>query len=59
LPALTPEMKIAPGAELKGTVIVSFPVNEDTFNHRKSLSVTVLPYDQRALVISSGGGQAK
>jgi hypothetical protein len=53
LPALTPEMKIAPGAEQQGTVIVSFPVNEDTFTKRKSLTVTVEPYDQRALVISS------
>jgi|GEM_PF-283244 hypothetical protein len=58
LPALMPEMKIAPGGELKGTVIVSFPVNQDTFNKRKSLSVTVLPYDQRALVLSSGGAGA-
>ena len=55
LPALMPEMKIMPGGELKGTVIVSFPVNQDTFNKRKSLSVTVLPYDQRALVLTSGG----
>ncbi len=56
LPALMPEMRIAPGGELKGTVIVSFPVNEDTFNKRKSLSVSVEPYDQRALVVTSGGG---
>jgi hypothetical protein len=54
LPALMPEMKIAPGGEQKGTIIVSFPVNEDTFNKRKSLSVTVEPYDQRPLLISSG-----
>ena len=60
LPALTPEMKIAPGGEQGGTVIVSFPVNEDTFNKRKALSVTVEPYDQRSLVISSGtGGENK
>ena len=59
LPALMPEMKIAPGGELKGTVIVSFPVNEDTFNKRKSLSVSVEPYDQRALVLSSGSGTGK
>ena len=60
LPALMPEMKIAPGGEQQGTVIVSFPVNEDTFNRRKSLSVTVEPYDQRALVLSSGtGGENK
>ena len=58
LPPLMPEMKIAPGGEQKGTIIVSFPVNEDTFNKRKSLSVTVLPYDQRALVLSSGGAGA-
>lgn len=59
LPALMPEMKIAPGGELKGTVIVSFPVNEDIFNRRKSLSVTVLPYDQRPLVITSGSTAGK
>ena len=59
LPALMPEMKIMPGGELKGTVIVSFPVNQDTFNKRKSLSVTVEPYDQRALVLSSGTGAEK
>ena len=56
LPALMPEMKIAPGAQLQGTVIVSFPVNEDTFNKRKSLSVTVLPYDQRPLELTSSSG---
>lgn len=59
LPALMPEMKIAPGGEQKGTVIVSFPVNEDTFEHRKSLSVTVEPYDQRALVLTSGSEAGK
>lgn len=59
LPALMPEMKIMPGGELKGTVIVSFPVNEDTFNKRKSLSVSVEPYDQRALVLSSGSEAEK
>ena len=59
LPALMPEMKIAPGGEQKGTIIVSFPVNEDTFNKRKSLSVTVEPYDQRPLVISSGSEAGK
>jgi hypothetical protein len=59
LPALMPEMKIAPGGEQKGTVIVSFPVNEDAFEHRKSLSVTVEPYDQRALVLTSGSEAGK
>jgi hypothetical protein len=49
---LQPETKIPVGGELKGTVIVSFPVNEDSFEHRKSLSVIVGPYDQRPVVIS-------
>jgi len=52
LPALLAETKIGTGGEQKGTVIVSFPINEDAFEHRKSLSVTVGAYDQRSLVIT-------
>jgi hypothetical protein len=47
--ALTPlkmEDKIQPGAQMKGTMIVSFPVTPDVFNNRKSLKVTIWPYDQ-------------
>ena len=45
-PALSPEEKLQPGQEIKRTVIVSFPVNLDSFNQRKSVSVIVQPYDQ-------------
>ena len=52
IPALVPETRIPLNGEAKGTVIVSFPVNEDGFEHRKSLTVTVGAYDQRPLVIT-------
>jgi len=51
LPALMPETKILPGNEVKGTVIVSFPVKQDEFDKRQSLSVSVLPYDQPLPVV--------
>ncbi len=44
--ALKPEDKIAPGDGGAGTIIVSFPVTMDAFNSRKSLTVTIQPYDQ-------------
>ncbi len=40
------ETPIQPGGELQGTVIVSFPVDADTFNKRKSLTVTIWPAEQ-------------
>jgi hypothetical protein len=48
---LVVEMKIQPGAEQKGTVMVSFPVNQQQFDARKDLSVTIEPYDQKAIVL--------
>jgi len=48
---LTVETKIPPGGETKGTIMVSFPVSMDAFNARKSLSVTIQPYDQLPIVI--------
>lgn len=48
---LTVETKIPPGEEAKGTVMVSFPVALEAFNKRKALSVTIQPYDQRAIEI--------
>jgi len=44
--ALVPEQKIAEGAEAQGMVVVSFPVAQDAFEKRKSLSVVIQPYDQ-------------
>jgi hypothetical protein len=46
LEALTPETKLQPGNEARGTVVVSFPVTQDAFDKRKSLSVVIQPYDQ-------------
>jgi len=46
LAALTPETKLQPGNEARGTVVVSFPVTQDAFAKRKSLSVVIQPYDQ-------------
>jgi hypothetical protein len=45
-PPLKRETKIGPGESLKGTLIVGFPVTQDVFNSRKSLKVTIEPYDQ-------------
>jgi hypothetical protein len=47
--ALTPlerEAKIIPGGHIQGTIIVAFPVTPDAFANRKSLKVTIQPYDQ-------------
>jgi hypothetical protein len=49
--ALVPEQKIAAGAQAQGTVVVSFPVTQDAFNKRKSLSVVIQPYDQPAALV--------
>jgi hypothetical protein len=43
---LMPETKILPGNDARGTVIVSFPVTQDAFDKRQSVSVVVHPYDQ-------------
>jgi len=48
---LVVEMKIAPGAEQKGTVLVSFPVTKEQFDTRKDLDVTIEPYDQNPIVL--------
>jgi hypothetical protein len=51
LSALTPEMKLLPGTDARGTVIVSFPVTQDAFDKRQSISVVVHPYDQPLPVV--------
>lgn len=43
---LEPDAKIAPGGQLSGTIVVGFPVTADAFASRKSLKVTIQPYDQ-------------
>ncbi len=51
LAALPPETKIPVGGQAQGTVVVSFPVTQDGFDKRKSLSVIVQPYDQPLPVV--------
>jgi hypothetical protein len=43
---LPPETKLQGGTDRKGTIVVSFPVTKQAFDQRKSLTVTVQPYDQ-------------
>ncbi|SRR6266496_2716377 len=50
-PPLLPETKIMSGREQKGTIVVSFPVTKQVFDERKSLTVTIQPYDQRLPVV--------
>jgi hypothetical protein len=45
-PPLSPETKLLAGTEQRGTIIVSFKVTKEAFDQRKSLSVTIQPYDQ-------------
>jgi hypothetical protein len=43
---LIPDTKLPPRGELRGTIIVSFKVTKEAFDRRKSLTVTIQPYDQ-------------
>ena len=45
-PPLSPETKLPAGAQQRGTIIVSFKVTKEAFDQRKSLTVTIQPYDQ-------------
>lgn len=51
LSPLLPEAKILPGAEQRGTVVVSFPVTQQAFDQRKSLAISIQPYDQPLPVV--------
>jgi len=51
LDLLTPETRVSPGSKIAGTIVVSFPVNSEAFAARKSLTVTVTPYDELPIVI--------
>lgn len=50
-PPLPPETKLPAGAIQKGTIIVSFKVTKEAFDQRKSLTVTIQPYDQVVPVV--------
>ena len=45
-PPLSPETRLQPNTEVKGTIVVSFPVTKEAFDNRKSLAVVIQPYDQ-------------
>ena len=49
---LAPEAKIAPGEQTEGMVLVLFPVKQEAFDKRKSLTVTLENYDRRPMVIA-------
>jgi hypothetical protein len=49
---LTPETRVNARSKIQGTVIVSFPVKADAFAARKSLAVTITPYDEMPIVIT-------
>ena len=51
LDILTAETRMNPGEKISGTVVVSFPVKADVFAARKSLTVTVAPYDELPVVM--------
>lgn len=46
LAPLEREAKINPGGQIQGTIVVAFPVTPQAFASRKSLKVTIQPYDQ-------------
>lgn len=50
-PPLFPETKIMPGGEQKGTIVVGFPVSKQAFDQRKSIAVTIQPYDQPVPIV--------
>jgi hypothetical protein len=50
-PPLSPETKLLPGAEQRGTIIVGFKIAKDAFDQRKSLTVAIQPYDQPLPII--------
>ena len=52
LDLLSTETQIDPGSKLARTIVVSFPVNADAFAARRSLTVTVTPYDELPVVMT-------
>lgn len=46
LDPLKRESMVEPGNNTRGTILVTFPVAPDEFASRKSLTVTIQPYDQ-------------
>jgi hypothetical protein len=51
-PILKFDQKIQPGQKEAGTIVVSFPVTKDQFDVRKSLTVTIQPYDNAPVTLT-------
>lgn len=49
---LSTEARLNPGAKVAGTIVVSFPLTADAFAARKSLTVTIAPYDEVPVVLT-------
>jgi hypothetical protein len=52
LDLMTAETRVSPRAKIAGTIVVSFPVKADAFAARKSLTVTITPYDELPVVMT-------
>jgi hypothetical protein len=52
LDLITTETRIDAGSKIARTIVVSFPVKAEEFNARKSLTVTVTPYDELPIVMT-------
>jgi hypothetical protein len=48
---LARDTRIAPGGQLSGSVVVSFPVSKELFDTRQGMTATVSFYDQRPVEI--------
>lgn len=49
---LETETLLNPGSKVAGTIVVSYPITADAFKARKSLTVTIAPYDEVPVVIT-------
>jgi hypothetical protein len=49
---LTAETQVNAMSKISGTIIVTFPVKADAFAARKSISVSVTPYDELPIVMT-------
>jgi hypothetical protein len=46
------DQKLAPGEQENGTVVFSFPIPKDKFDQRKSLTVTLQPFDNQPVTFT-------
>ncbi len=51
-PILKFDQKIDPGQSGAGTIVVSFPITKEQFDARKSLTVTIEPFDNKPVTLT-------